>query len=148
MKLQTRARYSLRLMMAVAKLAADGEPIGLGEVSRHCGLSRRYLDQLVPALKHASLLVGRSGRKGGYTLARGADEIKVGDIVEAALGPVALVDCLERPDQCIHADFCNCRPLWMLINRRITQVLNDYTLADLLDKRWMAKVEQDLAELA
>ena len=53
MKLGTRPRYSLRLMMAVAKLSSSGSPVGLGEVAQHCSISRRYLEQLVTPLKTA-----------------------------------------------------------------------------------------------
>ncbi|MFC1705988.1 RrF2 family transcriptional regulator [Planctomycetota bacterium] len=148
MKLRTRARYSLRMMMAIAKLSSDEKPIGLGEVSRHCSLSRRYLDQLVPALKRAALVHVRAGRKGGYFLAKEAEQIKVGDIIEAAIGPVAIAECVTDPHYCIHTDFCNCRALWMLVNRRITEVLNDYTLADLLDSGWSRRVNAELALLA
>ena len=85
------------------------------------------------------LFDGRSGRAGGYVLARTADEIKLGDIIEAAIGPVAITDCAVEPELCIFSDYCNCKDLWMLINRRITAVLDEYTLADMLSESWPAK---------
>jgi len=148
LKLRTRARYSLRMMMAIAKLSSDENYIGLAEVSRHCNVSRRYLEQLVGALRNSRLVRSHSGRGGGYTLARSADEIRVGDIIEAAIGPIAVTECAVEPETCIHADFCNCRGLWTIINHKITQVLNEYSLADLIDENWPRKVRGELESFA
>jgi Rrf2 family protein len=134
-------------MIALGKLSSHGEPVGLGDVSLHSGISRRYLDHLVVPLKNASLIRGRSGRAGGYVLAKTAEEIKLGDIIEAAIGPVAITDCAVEPELCMFSDYCNCRDLWTLINRRITAVLDEYTLADMLSDSWPAKVQEELHKM-
>lgn len=147
MKIRTRARYSLRFMIALGKLSSQGEPVGLGSISHHSGISRRYLDHLVVPLKNASLIRGRSGRAGGYVLARTADEIKLGDIIEAAIGPIAITDCAVQPELCMFSAYCSCRDLWTLINRRITSVLDEFTLADMLSESWPGKVQAELQRL-
>ena len=147
MKIRTRARYSLRFMIALGKLSFNGEPVGLGDISKHSGISRRYLDHLVVPLKNASLIRGRSGRAGGYVLAKTTDEIKLGDVIEAAIGPMAITDCAVEPEQCIFSEFCNCKDLWLLINRRVTAVLDEYTLADMLSTAWPAKVQEELRKM-
>ncbi len=134
-------------MIALGKLSSDGEPVGLGDISRQSGISRRYLDHLVVPLKNAALIRGRSGRAGGYVLSKQTDEIKLGDIIEAAIGPIAIADCALEPELCIFSDFCNCRDLWRLINRRITAVLDEYTLADMLSKSWPEKVKEELHKM-
>lgn len=134
-------------MIALGKLSSRGEPVGLGDISRRSGISRRYLDHLAVPLKNASLIQGRSGRTGGYVLAKQADQIKLRHIVEAAIGPIAVTDCAVEPQLCIFSDFCNCKDLWMLINRRITAVLDEYTLADMLSDRWPAKVRRGLGKV-
>jgi Rrf2 family cysteine metabolism transcriptional repressor len=144
MKIGTRARYSLRFMIALGRLSSGEEPVGLGDVSRVAGISRRYLDHLVVPLKSASLIRSRAGRGGGYVLARPPERIKLGDIIEAAVGPIAVTECAVVPEMCIAAEFCDCRDLWVLINRRITAVLNDYTLADMLSENWPAMVRLEL----
>jgi len=130
--------------MAIAKLSSDEHPVGLAEVSRHCGLSRRYLEQLVPPLKNALLLRSLSGRGGGYSLAKEATDIKVSEIIEAAIGPIAVTECAVEADICIHSDFCSCRHLWALVNHRINQVLHEYSLADLLDRHWASRVQKEI----
>ncbi len=144
MKLKTRERYSLRMMMAIAKQSSEKNPVGLKEVAHHSGISRRYLEQLVTPLKNASLLRGISGRGGGYALAKPADEIRLGEIIEAAIGPIAVTECAVGAGDCVKSEFCNCKDLWTLINVRIRQVLNDYTLNDLLNKNWSKKMDKEL----
>jgi len=148
MKLSTRARYSVRMMMAIAKLSAGDTPVALGDAARHCGLSRRYLDQLVPPLRGAALVHARMGRSGGYVLGRPPEEIRLKDIIEAAIGPIAITDCVEPTVDCLHMDFCSCRSLWSLINRRICKDLEEFTLADLLDEAWPQRVAEELARLS
>lgn len=144
MKIRTRARYSLRMMIAIAKLSDGENRIGLGEVAQHCGISRRYLEQLVTALRNASLLRAAAGRGGGYALARNPDQIKLAEIVEAAIGPIAITDCVADDDQCVQSDYCNCQALWKLINFRITEVLDEYTLSDILDPGWRGRILREL----
>lgn len=147
MQLGTRARYSLRMMLCMGKLTAQGQTITLTDIAKTSGISRRYLDQLVVGLKNASLIRARLGRGGGYVLARPAEEIKLSDIVQAAIGPIAIVECLPHADLCVQSEFCACRPLWMLINRRIVNILNEYSLADLLDNDWPKRIRSELEAL-
>jgi Rrf2 family iron-sulfur cluster assembly transcriptional regulator len=147
MKLGTRARYTLRLMMGLGRFASTDTPVSLGTISKRSGISRRYMDQLVVSLKNADLIRGRSGRGGGYTLGRPASEITVGEVIEAAIGPIAIAECVFRPESCIQSEFCQCRTLWQLINHRIMDVLNEYSLADLLDSRVSTKVRGELESL-
>ncbi len=137
MRLSTRARYALRMMLDVARHSDDESPVSLSAVAERTGISRGYLEQLAIALKHARLVRGIAGRYGGYRLHEPAAEIAIGKIIEAAIGPVCLVDCLEDPDTCPRADYCECRVVYALINERITEVLREYTLADLLDPGWV-----------
>jgi DNA-binding IscR family transcriptional regulator len=87
-----------------------------------------------------------SGRHGGYRLTTPPAEITLGQIVEAAIGPVYLVDCLEDSTTCIRAEYCECRVVYALINRRIQEVLREYTLADLLDPSWIQRTPSRQAD--
>jgi len=85
-----------------------------------------------------------SGKEGGYVLAKPAEDIKVGDIIEAAIGPINIVDCVNDPESCMKVGWCECRPLYVLLNRKITDALNEFTLADLADKNWAEMIEKEL----
>ena len=146
MKLSTRARYALASMLAISRLEEGNHPVSLGLVAQKTQISKRYLEQLVIALKNASLLRGISGRGGGYLLSRKPSEIRIGEIIEAAIGPVNIVDCVLTPDVCLKSDFCECRMVYALMNKRITEVLNEFTLADMDDKAWTNGVRKELSE--
>ena len=133
MKLSTRGRYALRMMLDIARNGGEERPVSLAEVSERTDISRGYLEQLALALRNAGLLRGVAGRYGGYRLMRSPTEITIGDVVEAAIGPINLVDCVENPDTCVRADGCECRMVYALINQRIAEVLQGYTLAELTD---------------
>ena len=131
MKLSTRARYALRMMVEIAQKTNGDENVSLSQVAESSDLPRRYLEQLAIGLKNASLITGMSGKAGGYVLAKSPSSIRVGQIVEAVIGPINIVDCVLSPEMCLKADFCDCRWIYRHINERITEVLNDYSLADL-----------------
>ena len=146
MKLSTRARYALRSMVVIARHSDGANPMSLEKVAKATHISRRYLEQLAMGLKGAALVRSVSGRKGGYSLARPADQISIGQIVEASIGPINVVECVGLPGACIKADLCECRLLYMLINRGIKDVLNRHSLADLADRNWPKKLGTELVE--
>ena len=130
MKVSTRARYALRLMIDLAK-NWQGSPVILREVARRQRISKRYLEQLATALKHARLVVAVPGRGGGYALPRSPENIQVSEIVNASIGPVNVVECVDHPDACSRVDECPSRWMWQRVNFAIVDVLENVTLADL-----------------
>ena len=134
MKLSTRARYALRLMVEIAKETnSNGDNISLCEVSKRTNISRRYLEQLTIALKNESLVRGWPGRGGGYCLSRSASRITVGQIIEEAIGPINIVECVLEPKICGMAGRCVCRPVYCEINDRIREVLNNLSLKSIAE---------------
>ena len=140
MRLSSRARYAVRLTLEVHRLGESGKPVRLSEVSRVTNISRRFLEQLAMALKSHCILRGFCGRNGGYTLGRPADEITIGDVVRAVTGPVELASCTEDPNDCMAAEYCESRVIWMLLEQRVNDVLNEYTIADVLDRKSLASI--------
>jgi Rrf2 family protein len=124
-------------MLDVARNSVDGEPVSLTTVAERTDISRAYLEQVALGLRAARLLRGVSGRRGGYRLAALPSEITVGQVLEASIGPICVVDCLEEAALCPRSEYCECRLVYRLINDRITDVLQAYTLADLLDPGWV-----------
>jgi Rrf2 family protein len=133
MKLPTRARYAIRFMLELNHASREGVPVSMSVVAARAGLSRPYLDQLAMALRHASLIRGRSGRHGGYVLSRPAEQILLLEIVEAAIGTLSITECVDDAASCSRSAFCACRGIWVRINDKVRGVLEEYTLADLAD---------------
>jgi Rrf2 family protein len=137
MKISTRGRYALRMMLDIARNGGQKSPVSLASVSQRTGISHGYLEQVALALRGAHLVRGVAGRHGGYTLSCPADKICIRQIIEATIGPVCVVDCIDEPEACPRAEFCECRVVYALINQRIGEVLEEFSLADLADPSWM-----------
>jgi len=125
------------MMLDIARHGGDKNPVSLGAVASRTDISRGYLEQVAIALRAASLLRGVPGRQGGYRLTRRAGDTSISQIVEALIGPISLVDCVADPDSCGRSDYCECRVVYHLVNDRIVDVLEAYTLADLMDPKWI-----------
>jgi Rrf2 family protein len=145
MKISTRGRYALRMMLDICRNGDSETPISLASVSERTGISHGYLEQVALALRSARLVRGVAGRHGGYTLARRPEEISIRQIIEATIGPVCVVDCIDEPEACPRADYCECRVVYALINHRIAEVLEEFSLADLAEPRWMRETAPSLA---
>jgi Rrf2 family protein len=126
------------MILDVARHGGEHTPVPLAAVAHRTDLSHGYLEQMASGLRRARLLRGVSGRKGGYRLAMPATEIKVGDVIEASIGPICVVDCVQDPSICARAVRCETRALYCLLNRRIVKELEALTLADLLDPAFVA----------
>jgi Rrf2 family protein len=137
-RISTRARYALRLMVDVARHSSANGPVSLASASKRTDISRSYLEQVALVLRSASLLRGVYGRRGGYHLAVPATEITVGRIFEALIGPTCLVDCVDDPASCPRSDYCECRVIYRMMNEKILEVLQGHTLADLIDPEWVS----------
>lgn len=144
MRLSTRARYALQIMVAVARMGKEDEPVSLAKVAKHTRISHRYLEKLVSALKTKNLLRPVAGRSGGYLLTRPPEEIRIGQIIEAGIGPINIVKCVKKPESCWKTEFCDCRPIYMLINQRIAETLNEYSLLDMIDGKWRDRIAQQM----
>ncbi len=146
MKLGTRARYAVRLMLEVARLGAGEALVNMRTIASTTGISKAYLDQITIALRGQRLLRGRAGRSGGYALGKPAAGITVREIVEAVIGPVDLVECVGEPDFCDRSGVCETRVVWALMAQRIRGVLEEYTLADLSDPAFLDDAKRQMVE--
>ena len=134
MKLNTKARYAVRMMADIMKFGGDGGVVPLKDVAERQNLSKRYLSQLAMALKNAQLLKSVWGNQGGYKLGRPGTDISILEIIEAVDGPVSIIDCVFEDKICDRTHFCECRDLWSDINDAIVSKLSGFTLADLVNK--------------
>lgn len=130
MKISTRARYGLRLMVDLAVKHGKG-PILLKDVSRSQEISEKYLSQIIIPLKTAGLVKSYRGAHGGYTLQRDPDKINLHEVVSALEGDLSLVECVSSPAACSRTDQCVTQEVWGRVSRAIVETLEGLTLADL-----------------
>jgi Rrf2 family protein len=134
MKISSRGRYALRMMLDIARHGGQESPVSLSSVSKRIGISHGYLEQLALALRSARLIRGVAGRHGGYRLADAASRISVRRVLEATMGPICVVDCIDDPDSCTQLDGCEFYPVYAELNRTIIDVLDAFTLDDLVKR--------------
>jgi Rrf2 family protein len=141
MKLSTKGRYGVRLMLDLA--AHYGErPVLLREISQREDISEKYLWHLITPLKSAGLIHATRGAHGGYELAKAPSAITVKDVFEVVEGPICLVDCMEKPATCKRSDFCIARDLWGDASKALAESLEKTTLASLVKKQKDKKQRQ------
>ena len=110
--ISTRGRYAIRVMIDLAENGGDGF-IPLKEIAARQGISKKYLEIIVKDLVAGGLLVGASGKGGGYKLCRKPEEYSIGEIIELMEGSLATVACLAGgAEPCPRAAQCPTLPLW------------------------------------
>ncbi|HQM01416.1 MAG TPA: Rrf2 family transcriptional regulator [Ruminococcus flavefaciens] len=133
MKISTKGRYALRMLFDLASHYDEGF-ISLKEIAERQNISKKYLEQIVPLLNKSNLLRTNRGNKGGYMLARKANEITVADVLEATEGSLAPVACLEfEANECPRAGGCSTLFVWEGLYSSIKKYLSSISLQDIID---------------
>ena len=127
MKISTKGRYALRLMVDLAEHRENGF-IALKDVAKRQNISKKYLEQIVPVLNGAGLLITNRGNKGGYRLAKPPSEYTVGDILRITEGSIAPVSCLERKN------CCQTLFVWEGLYKTVNEYLDGITVQDIVDR--------------
>ena len=138
MKISTKGRYALRMMVDLAQHRTNGF-IPLKDVSARQGISKKYLEQIVFCFHNSDLLSAERGAQGGYQLEKAPDQITVGDILrrtECCLSPVPCLSC--EPAGCERRAECPTLFVWQELDRRICEYLDSVTLQDILDRQTAA----------
>ena len=131
MKISTKGRYALRMMLDLAQHQQDGY-IALKDIAQRQNISKKYLEQIVPLLHKSQVLKTNRGSRGGYMLAKAPDQYTVGDVLRITEGSLAPVDCLNQdPIECERSGECPTLPVWQGLYRVINEYLDNVTLADL-----------------
>jgi Rrf2 family transcriptional regulator, cysteine metabolism repressor len=137
MKLSTRGDYAVRALLELAT-AEDGEAMPLTAIAARTNIPYKYLEQILMKLRTARVIRGKRGRHGGYSLARSADQITVGEVVRAMDGPLAPSLCASHTAhsacpayRCPSEDSCVMRGLWVEVRDAIANILDETTFGDL-----------------
>lgn len=137
MKVSTKGRYALRLMLDLAS-CETGCPVSLKDVAKRQGISDKYLEQIIAVLNKAGYVKSIRGAQGGYLLKKDPAEYTVGMILRLTEGDLAPVSCVgEDKEECIRKSHCVTIRIWKRINDAVNNVVDNITLADMLE--WQAE---------
>lgn len=131
MKISTKGRYALRLMIDLALQDPD-KYIPLREISKRQEISIKYLEQIAFLLLKNGCITSLRGLQGGYKLQKKPELYLVGDILRVIEGEIVPVTCLETQScPCGRSDTCKTLPFWKGLHAAVNDYLNSFTLADL-----------------
>lgn len=134
MKISTKGRYALRIMIDLAEHSQDKEYIAMKDVADRQGLSLKYLEKILPQLVKGDLIEGVHGKGGGYRLLRKPAEYSVGEILRLTEGDLAPVSCLEcEAEVCDRKEECRTLKMWVNLYDMINNYFASISIADLMD---------------
>ena len=132
MKISTKGRYALRLMLDLAMHNDEGY-ISIKTISQRQGISEKYLEQIIKMLSKSGLVESTRGAQGGYKLLKEPKEYTVGEILRVTEGSLAPVACLEGNDNtCDRREQCSTLFVWEKLQKAIDDVVDNITLADII----------------
>lgn len=138
MKISTKGRYALRLLLDLAEHQEDGY-IALKDIAERQEISKKYLEQIVGILNRAEVLRTNRGFQGGYMLAKAPEQYTVADILRITEGSLAPISCLEQEQNlCERSKACMTLDVWKGLHKVMVDYLEGITLKDILDKHQKA----------
>ena len=132
--ISTRGRYALRVMIDLAQ-NDNGGYIPLKDIAERQGISKKYLEIIVKDMVTGGLVVGASGKGGGYKLCRKPEEYPVGEILELMEGSLSSVACLaSQTNDCPRRTACRTLPMWMEYDNMVHDFFYSKLLTDLINQ--------------
>ncbi|MDB4876317.1 MAG: transcriptional regulator, Rrf2 family [Gemmatimonadetes bacterium] len=134
MRITTLAEYGVICALHLARRSTEG-PITGREIAAVERLPGDYVEQILLRLRRAGIVRSTRGAHGGYALAKPADQISIRDVIEASETTTFDLHCVSHPvgeERCSTSHTCSIRPVWMLLQRKIDDVLEGVHLSDLL----------------
>jgi len=136
MKLSANEEYGLRCLVRLGYAGYEGQGLTIPEISSAEGVSSAYAAKILRVLRKGGFVKAARGKEGGYTLARPAESIVIGDVMAALGGKLFESDfCESHSGQaaiCTRSVDCSVRSLWRAVQVAVDQVLSKATLRDLL----------------
>lgn len=134
MRLSTRGQYATRALLDLA-LHQDEAPILLKAISKRQQISQRYLEHLITPLITAGIITSTRGPKGGISLVRPPEEIRLDEVIQLLEGAIGPVECVNNPDTCIRSQACATREVWDELRQVMTGFLKSITIRDLMERQ-------------
>lgn len=133
MKISTKGRYALRIMIDLAVHAGSG-PVRVKDIAGRQDISEKYLEQIIALFNKAGYVKSIRGAQGGYLLTKEPKEYTAGMILRLAEGSIAPVSCLdEAAEECKRRENCVSVILWEKMNKAVNEVVDNTTLQDMLE---------------
>ena len=134
MKLSTRARYGTRALLELALHWGEG-PVLLKDIAQRQQIPLPYLQQLIGPLVQVGIIKTTRGKRGGISLLKPPNEVRLSEVVQLLEGSIAPVKCVDSPETCPLSGHCVTRDIWEEVKKAIGTVLESVTLQELAERR-------------
>ena len=134
MKLSTRGRYGTRALLDIALNQGEG-PVLLKDIAQRQQISVAYLEHLITPLIAGGLVRSTRGAKGGVSLTKPPEEIRLSEVIQLLEGSIAPVECVNNPEICLRSESCVTRDIWGELKKAIDSILQSTTLQDLVERQ-------------
>jgi Rrf2 family protein len=134
MKLSSKTRYSLRILIQIILDTEDGKAVKGREIAKKQHISEAYLEQIMIPLKASGLVSTIRGCRGGYSLAKAPEDITVLDIIELFEGKIAFADCNPEGKSCEMSDKCFTTGIWNKLSTALGGAAKKITLSSIIEK--------------
>ncbi|MBR3001707.1 MAG: Rrf2 family transcriptional regulator [Oscillospiraceae bacterium] len=132
--ISTKGRYAIRVLIDLAENETEGY-VPLKDIAERQGISKKYLEIIAKEMVAGGLLVGSSGKGGGYRLCRKPEEYSVGEVIELMEGTLSPVACLAaESNSCPRKNICQTLPLWTEYDNMVHDFFYGKKLSDLIAK--------------
>lgn len=134
MKLSTRGQYATRALLDLA-LHRGEEPVLLKDIAQRQQIPLRYLEHLITPLIAGGIVWSTRGPRGGVSLAKIPEEIRLSEVIQLLEGSIAPVECVNNPGICPRSELCVTRDIWSELKKAMNGVLESTTLQDLVERQ-------------
>ena len=134
MRLSTKGQYGTRALLDLALHGGKG-PVLLKDIARRQQISLPYLEHLIAPLIAGGILRSTRGPRGGISLARLPEEIKLSEVIQFLEGSIAPTECINNPSVCSRSELCAPRDIWSELKEVMDRVLESTTLQDLVERQ-------------
>ena len=132
MKISTKGRYGIRLMLSLA-LHYESGTMALKTIAKEQEISEKYLEQIINPLTKSGLVKSFRGAQGGYILTKHPNDISIGEILRILEGSLSPVDCVDNP-MCPNSDSCVSLSIWKKMKDALDDVVDNISLGDLIEE--------------
>lgn len=133
MRISTKGRYALRLLLDLAQNQGKYDFVSLKDIAKRQEISKKYLEQIVSSLNKANMLITVRGAQGGYRLAREPKDYSVGEVLRATEGNIIPVSCVADHESCDKSEKCDTRPFFQGLSKAINNYCDSINLQMLLN---------------
>lgn len=132
MKISTKGRYGIRLMLSLA-LHYENGTMALKTIAKEQEISEKYLEQIINPLTKSGLVKSFRGAQGGYILTKHPNDVSIGEILRILEGSLSPVDCVDNP-MCPNSDSCVSLTIWKKMKDALDDVVDNISLGDLIEE--------------